>query len=110
MIFEDFKKLRLMYYKEPVHMGASFSRLGEIVRDSKQDVLSGDVFIFTNNQRDKIKLLHFDGDGPSIFYKKLMYGSFPLFQDGKKKKFYIDYPQFLALMNGMELVEGKRAA
>jgi hypothetical protein len=40
--------------------------------------LSGDVYIFLNRRRTHIKLLLWEGDGFSIYYKRLEKGSYEL--------------------------------
>ena len=40
------------------------------------DALSGAVFIFMNRRRTQVKLLLWEGDGFSIYYKRLEKGTF----------------------------------
>jgi len=40
--------------------------------------VSGEVFIFVNHQRDKIKLLHWESGGFVLYYKRLERGTFEL--------------------------------
>ena len=40
--------------------------------------ISGEVFIFVNHQRDKIKLLHWEAVGFVLYYKRLERGTFEL--------------------------------
>ncbi|MBD0283936.1 MAG: IS66 family insertion sequence element accessory protein TnpB [Flavisolibacter sp.] len=42
----------------------------------QQNVLSGDIFIFLNRRRNHIKLLLFEGDGFSIYHKRLEKGTY----------------------------------
>lgn len=42
------------------------------------DALSGSVFIFMNRRRTQVKLLLWEGDGFSIYYKRLEKGTFEL--------------------------------
>ena len=41
-------------------------------------VEGGSIFIFFNKKRNQVKLLHWDGDGLSIFYKRLEKGTYEL--------------------------------
>ncbi len=45
--------------------------------------MSGDVFIFINKRRDKIKLLMWDSNGFAIWYKELEKGTFGSLEMGK---------------------------
>ena len=40
--------------------------------------VSGEVFIFVNHQKDKIKLLHWEAGGFVLYYKRLERGTFEL--------------------------------
>ncbi len=40
--------------------------------------ISGDVFIFINRRRNQIKLLHWQGDGFAIYYKRLEKGTYEI--------------------------------
>jgi transposase len=53
--------------------------LSGLVRDGLgKDPLSGDVFIFFNRRRTQVKLLLWERDGYSIYYKRLERGSYEL--------------------------------
>lgn len=51
---------------------------GMVERVFGQSPLSDTVFIFLNRQRNRIKLLHWQGDGFAIFYKRLERGTYEL--------------------------------
>ena len=51
---------------------------GVVEQEFKQHPLSGDVFIFLNRPRNRIKILHWQGDGFAIFYKRLERGTYEL--------------------------------
>ena len=44
----------------------------------KLSALSGAVFIFVNRRRNQLKLLLWEGDGFSLYYKRLEQGTFEL--------------------------------
>lgn len=60
-------------------MRKGLDRLHGIVKDEmKQDIFLGDIFIFINKRRNQIKLLHWEGDGLSMYYKRLEKGTYEL--------------------------------
>lgn len=60
-------------------MRKGLDRLHGIVKDEmKQDIFRGDIFIFINKRRNQIKLLHWEGDGLSMYYKRLEKGTYEL--------------------------------
>ena len=60
-------------------MRKGFDGLSGIVRNALQkDPLTGDIFIFTNRRRNQIKLLLFEGDGFSLYHKRLERGTYEI--------------------------------
>jgi hypothetical protein len=58
-------------------MRKSFDGLvGIVEKELRQSIESGQLFLFFNRRRDRVKLLYFTGDGLVIFYKKLEVGTF----------------------------------
>ena len=61
----------------PTDMRKSFDGLCGIVEQHlRQNVESGQLFLFFNRRRDRVKVLQFVGDGMIIFYKRLERGTF----------------------------------
>ncbi len=70
---------RLFLYRGPTDMRKGFDGLSGLVRNElKQDPCSGDVFIFLNRNRNRIKLLRWEQHGFSIYYKRLESGRMEL--------------------------------
>jgi transposase len=70
---------RYYLYRLPADMRKGADRLSGLVRDHMQkDPLSGAIFIFINRKRDQVKLLHWEGDGFSIYCKRLEEGQYEL--------------------------------
>lgn len=44
----------------------------------EKDPLSGQLFLFVNRRRDKMKILYWDGDGLAIWYRRLEQGTFQM--------------------------------
>ena len=60
-------------------MRKSFDALcGLINQHCPSNVLQGGVYIFVNKKRNQIKLLTWEGDGLSIYYKRLEKGVYEL--------------------------------
>ncbi|MDZ4709355.1 MAG: IS66 family insertion sequence element accessory protein TnpB [Saprospiraceae bacterium] len=66
-------------YGEDTDMRKGFDRLHGLVKDQMhQDIFRGDIYIFINKRRNQIKLLHWEGDGLSMYYKRLEKGTYEL--------------------------------
>jgi transposase len=66
-------------YSGHADMRKSFDGLCGIIKSQMAlNALSGAVFIFMNRRRTQVKLLHWESDGFSIYYKRLEKGTFEL--------------------------------
>ena len=73
------------FYNQAVDMRKGFDSLNGLVQQHMQlNVLSGGIFIFINKKRNQVKLLHWEGDGLSLYYKRLEKGTYewPLVTEG----------------------------
>lgn len=97
-------------YRQPTDMRKSFNGLSGLVRSELgRDPLLGDVFIFLNGRRDKIKLLVWNRSGFVIFYKSLEQGSFELpgFEAGAKS-YALKWDELILILEGVELKSVRR--
>lgn len=70
---------RYYFYRHPTDMRKSFNGLSGLVRSELGgNPISGNVFIFVNRRRDRIKLLVWDRSGYVLLYKQLQQGTFEL--------------------------------
>ncbi len=70
---------RYFIYDRLTDMRKGFDSLSGIVQNElHQNPHSGDIFIFFNRRRNQIKLLLFEGDGFSIYYKRLEKGTYEI--------------------------------
>jgi transposase len=70
---------RYHLYRGVADMRKSFDGLSGIVRNELQkDPLRGEVFIFINKRGNQVKLLLWEGDGFSLYHKRLEKGTYEL--------------------------------
>lgn len=68
--------LRFRLYNKPTDMRKSFDGLcGILQRELDCKPRSGEVYVFVNKRRDKIKLLHWEPGGLVLYYKRLEKGT-----------------------------------
>jgi len=82
-------------------MRRSFDKLSLMVAEHlAQDPQSGHMFIFRNRAADRIKILHWDGKGYCLWYKRLDKGTFVV-PSGIKSNFQLPKNKFDRLLEGM---------
>lgn len=70
---------RYYFYSSATDMRKGFDGLcGLVYAELGRRPVSGEVYIFVNHQRDKIKLLHWEAGGFVLYYKRLERGTFEL--------------------------------
>lgn len=92
-------------YSQPTDMRKSFDSLSGLVRNGLDyDPGNGDVFIFINKSRDKIKLLHWQGSGYLLYYKRLEKGTFELPRyDDSIGSISLSYAQMVMIIDGLSI-------
>jgi len=62
----------MLLHRKPVDFRKSINGLTTIVeQEMDSDVFSGQVFVFCNKSRDKLKVLYWDKTGFALWYKRL---------------------------------------
>ena len=92
-------------------MRKSFDGLCGLVSNKLgQNPTSGDLFIFVNKPRNRIKLLRWETGGFVLFYKRLEQGTFqlPKPQDANAGKLTIDYSELVMIINGISLEKTRK--
>lgn len=91
-------------------MRKSFDGLcGLVTNRLDKDPMSGDVYIFINRQRNRIKMLRWEAGGFVLFYKRLEKGSFELPQvKSKENSTTIDYSQLVMIITGISMKYAKK--
>jgi transposase len=90
------------FYNQPVDMRKGFDSLSGLVQQHMQmNVLAGGIFIFINKKRNQVKLLLWEGDGLSLYYKRLERGTYecPAIVDG----FALTATQLQLILQGIQL-------
>jgi transposase len=84
-------------------MRQGFEGLYGLVRDQLQlEPLSGHIFIFSNAQRNRLKLLFWDGSGLWVCAKR-MEGGRLRWPEGEQGKVQLSREQFALLIGGIDL-------
>lgn len=88
-------------YDQPTDMRKSFYTLGALVTTQMRlPLLSGAGFVFINKRKTHLKLLMWEEDGFSIYYKKLERGTFE--HPRSNGAFSISYEKLLLILQGIE--------
>ena len=84
--------------------------LSGLVRSGlRRDPLSGEVFIFFNHRRTQVKLLHWERDGFSIYYKRLERGTYELPAiDGQTGSVELRSDELMLILQGIDLSSVRR--
>ena len=100
---------RFFLYSEAVDMRKSFDGLQGIINNSlKMNPLSGDVFIFINRRRNRLKLLVWDRSGFWLLYKRLEQGRFQYIVNSNDRSIELSYDSLIMLLEGIDLYSVKR--
>jgi transposase len=93
-------------------MRKGFDGLYALVRDRLElEPLSGHVFLFSNAQRNRMKLIYWDGSGLWVCAKRLERGCFrwPTAQAGETK-IVLSHEETALLVGGIDLAGSRRRA
>jgi len=96
---------RYYLYRQPTDIRKSFDGLCGLVNSQLgQNPMSGDVFIFINKPRNRMKLLRWEPGGFVLFYKRLESGTFelPAAKNGGLSN-QIDYGELAMIITGISM-------
>lgn len=98
-------ELKFQLYSQATDMRKSFDSLSGLVKNKLgESPTNGDVFVFINKSRNKIKLLHWSGGGFTLYYKRLEKGTFEFFgYDLKTGSYQLNYTQMVMLVDGISI-------
>jgi transposase len=91
-------------YQQAVDMRkGSYGLCGVVNNEMKQNVMHRDVFVFLNKKRSTIKLLQWEGDGFSLYEKKLAKGTFERKTEGDEALILLTHYQLQCILQGIIL-------
>ncbi|MEA5130229.1 MAG: IS66 family insertion sequence element accessory protein TnpB [Proteiniphilum sp.] len=97
----------LHYYlcSHAVDMRGGFDRLCGIVKTRMgRDPLSGEVFVFINRSRTRIKLLHMERGGLVLYHKRLEYGRISIPKlDPVTGSYHLSWCKLMLMVEGVDL-------
>lgn len=95
---------RYFLYRKATDMRKQFDGLSGLVNTYfDHQLMSGDVFVFLNRRRDRIKLLMWDQTGFALYYKRLERGTFELPEFSESTTLELTATQLHLLLAGVEL-------
>jgi len=103
---------RIFLLPGPTDMRKAFNGLSGLVRSKLDaDPLSGDLFVFCNRLRNRLKILYFDSTGMWVFAQRLERGTFAWPSETPSGgRLEMRYEELLLLLGGLDakdLVERK---
>lgn len=91
-------------YQGNCDMRKSFEGLcGLVVSELQRNATSGEVFVFLNRQRTHIKLLHWEGGGFVLYYKRLEQGTFSAPCKGQ-----LSWPDLVLMIEGIQVQKSRQ--
>lgn len=103
--------LRVCLAVEPVDMRKQFNGLWALAAQKLgEDPRQGAVFIFANKDRDRIKLLYWDGTGVWVMAKRLEKGRFTWPMGSDRTKLTLAPEALTMLLAGIDLKAGCQKA
>lgn len=94
---------RVLVATAPVDLRGSFNRLYGLVREQlREDPLSGHLFVFTNRQHNRLKVLYWDGSGLWVCAKRLEKGRFS-WPANENSSLSLRAEEWSALVHGLEV-------
>ena len=95
----------------PTDMRKSFDSLAALVREwLGHDPLSGHLFVFRSRRGDRVKLLRWDRDGWTLYYRRLEQGTFrfPTTNDPQARSIEISSQELSLVLWGIDPASVKR--
>lgn len=104
---------RIFLCRTAIDFRKAHDGLCAIIRDQfRDDPFSGDLFIFYNTAKDRIKLLFWDRNGFWMLYKRLEKGRFPFEVkcQGEASRVEIERAQLSMILEGIDWKNAKKSS
>jgi transposase len=103
--------VQIYFCMQPTDMRKGFDSLAAVVRDGLgHDPLSGHLFVFRSRRGDRVKLLWWDRDGFTLYYRRLEEGTFrfPAASDPQASSVEVSAQELSLLLWGIDPASVKR--
>ena len=102
--------VRVYLCTSPCDMRRSFDGLHALVTGAmKLDAFAGQLFVFANRRKDRVKILYWDRDGFAVWAKRLEEGTYAMpFEEEDEPPREITAQELGALLSGIDLSQAKR--
>lgn len=106
-MLNGFVKGRVFLATGATDMRKSFNGLSGLVRSQLSgDPLSGDLFVFCNQHKNRLKILYFDTSGMWVFAKRLERGTFAWpARVEESARLELRHEELMLLLNGLDAGE-----
>ncbi len=95
----------------PVDMRKQFNGLWSVAQEKLQeDPYGGALFVFTNKEKDRLKILFWDGSGVWVLAKRLEKGRFTWPVTAGQVKISLEPAALTMLLAGIDLKNGSKKA
>lgn len=96
---------RFLLYRGVTDFRKGFDGLSGLVRNElERDPASGEVYVFINRSRNRIKLLHWQQGGFVLYYKRLEKGTIALPELGTDARSYkLNWPDLVMMIEGISI-------
>jgi transposase len=102
---------RIYLAVEPVDMRKQFNGLWALAAEKlREDPFGGSLFVFTNKDRDRLKILFWDGSGVWVMAKRLEKGRFSWPAANGSTKIHLEPAALTMLLSGIDLKDGCKKA
>ena len=97
--------LKIFLALDPCDMRKSFNGLSELAAHHDSNPGRDSLFVFTNKNRNRIKLLYFDGTGTWVATKRLEKGRFswPTPSESGQRRIHLQPEALQLLLDGVDL-------